>query len=167
MSPKDTVRRQVIFLVSEYKTSSGLLNMIKFKYSISKPRTHREVNEGLGRHARQPKSQDIWCPILATWYQLLWEINKLLYKTITYTLHLYSAGQFLEGSPISIRVGNASDHWSNSVGKRRLVLHHYFRTPTPTGIKVQGAGGLPHKVKQGWGDGGQLAHSFIPMYQVR
>lgn len=100
MSPKDTAIGKIIFSVSEYQGSKSLLNMIKFKYSISKPRAQREVHKGLGRHTREPKSQDGWgCPILARWYQLLWQINKLLYKTITYTLDFYSAWQF---SPISI-----------------------------------------------------------------
>lgn len=103
MSPKDTVIGQIIFSVSEYQGSNSLLNMIKFKYSTSKPRAQREVNEGLGRHTRQPMFQDIWsCPNLARWYQLLWQINKLLYKTITYTSHLYSAWQFSGSMPISI-----------------------------------------------------------------
>lgn len=53
MTPKGTVRRQVIFSVSEYKGSNSVLNMTDFKYSNSKPRTQREVNKGLGRHTSQ------------------------------------------------------------------------------------------------------------------
>lgn len=58
MLPKDTAIGKIVFSVSEYQESKSLLNMIKFKYSISKPRAQREVNKGLGRHTRQPKSQD-------------------------------------------------------------------------------------------------------------
>lgn len=53
MTPKGTVRRQVIFSVSEYKGSNSVVSMIEFKYSISKPRTQREVNKGLGKHTSQ------------------------------------------------------------------------------------------------------------------
>lgn len=138
--------------------------MITFKYNTSKPRVEREVNEDLGRHTRKPRSQSILdCPILATWYQLFWQINKLLYKTIPNTLHLHSAWQFSRSLPISIMGWQCA----SSMGKWRLMLDQMldwcFRTLTPTGANGTGKlrsrknGGEKHgKRRQIIGKGGRI-----------
>lgn len=103
-SPKGHCERMNHFLCLRIPRVKQSLNVIKFTHNITKPKVEREVNEGLGRQTRLPRSQGIWgCPVLANDISYSDKsIKSYKKKTITNTLHLHSAWQFSGSLPISI-----------------------------------------------------------------